>query len=113
MRMQTLIDDLLAYSRTNSAERKYENVDLNIIVEEVKSDLKEELQQKHAIIEATELCEVHIIPFQFRQLLQNLISNSLKYRKEGVPPHIQITYAYVKGADIDLQRCEHVRQIDT
>ena len=45
-RMQSLIEDLLAYSRTNTVERKFENTDLNKIVEEVKADLKEELQQK-------------------------------------------------------------------
>ncbi|HKR05358.1 MAG TPA: PAS domain S-box protein, partial [Bacteroidia bacterium] len=68
-RMQTLIEDLLTYSRANTAERKFEKTGLTKIVEEVKEDLKEELQQKHATIEAAEMCEVHIIPFQFRQLM--------------------------------------------
>ena len=89
-RMQTLIDDLLAYSRTNTSERKFENTNLNKIVDEVKSDLKEELQHKHATIETNEMCEVSIIPFQFRQLLHNLISNSLKFSIPGKPPHIKI-----------------------
>jgi PAS domain S-box-containing protein len=89
-RMQILIDDLLAYSRTNTSERKFENTHLNKIVDEVKADLKEELQQKHATIETHEMCEVSIIPFQFRQLLHNLISNSLKFSIPGKPPHIKI-----------------------
>ncbi len=66
-RMQTLIDDLLTYSRTNTAERKFETTDLNKIVEEVKEDLKEDLKDAQATIEATELCDANIIPFQFRQ----------------------------------------------
>ncbi len=96
-RMQTLIEDLLTYSRTNSVERKFIITNLNKIVEEVKADLNEELQQKHASIEATELCDANIIPFQFRQLFSNLISNSLKFSNPAYPPHIKIKSEIVKG----------------
>ena len=89
-RMQTLIADLLAYSRTSSAERKFENTDLNKIVEEIKIDLKEILLEKNATIEATELCEASIIPFQFHQLMHNLIGNALKFSNPKTPPHIII-----------------------
>ena len=90
LRMQTLIDDLLAYSRTNSIEKNFKLTDLNTIVEEVKADLKEELAQKEATIETSHLCKVKIIPFQFRQLLHNLISNALKFSNPGYPSHIKI-----------------------
>ena len=97
-RMQLLIEDLLTYSRTNTIERKFENTNLNKIVEEVKADLKEEImQQKHATIEATEMCEANIIPFQFRQLLHNLISNSLKFSHPEHDPHIKIKSEIAKG----------------
>lgn len=91
-RMQTLIDDLLAYSRSNAnaAHQKIETVDLNIILEEVREDLKEEIITTNAILETEELCMADIIPFQFRQMLHNLIGNSLKFSKPGVPPHIKI-----------------------
>ena len=97
-RMQTLIDDLLAYSRTNTSERKFELTDLNTIVEEVKDDLKEEILHKHAKIETSDLCEVSIIPFQFRQLLQNLISNALKFSDPARLPLIKITDRIARGA---------------
>ena len=48
--MQTLIDDLLAYSRTNVAERHHEKTDLNKIIEEVKEDLIEDIKEKHATV---------------------------------------------------------------
>jgi PAS domain S-box-containing protein len=96
-RMQTLIQDLLAYSRTSTEERKFEKTDLNIIVNEVREDLKEELKDKYATIEATALCEVPIIPFQFRQLLHNLISNSLKFSNPNNPPYIKIESEIAKG----------------
>ncbi len=89
-RMQHLIQDLLTFSRINAADRKFENTDFNIIIEEVKKEFKEAIAEKNAVIEVKELCEVHIIPFQFRQLMHNLISNALKFSKPNIPPHITI-----------------------
>jgi len=97
-RMQTLIDDLLTYSQTSTQERKFEKVDLNTIIEEVKEDLKEEFQHKHATIEVDEMCEANIIPFQFRQLLFNLLSNSLKFSNPKEAPHIAIESEIAEGA---------------
>ena len=97
-RMQQLIEDLLAFSRINTTERKFEKTDLNIIIEEVKIDLKDTIQEKHATIEATEICPGNIIAFQFSQLMYNLISNALKFSNPDIPPHIVITSRIVKGS---------------
>lgn len=78
-RMQTLIQDLLAYSRSSTTEPMLETTDVNVIIAQVKEDLKEELNDKHAKIDANHLGNAEIIPFQFRQLMHNLISNSLKF----------------------------------
>ncbi len=86
-RMQTLIEDLLSYSRNNSKDAKFELTSLASIIEEVKSNMKEELQQKNATIVATGMCDIRIIPFQFRQLFHNLISNSLKFSS---PEHLSL-----------------------
>lgn len=99
-RMQTLINDLLSYSRTNIQERKFEKTNLSKIIDEVKEDLKEELEQKNAIIESNDIGEVSIIPFQFRQLLYNLVSNSLKFSKPDIPAEIKIKSEIVKGSDL-------------
>jgi|GEM_PF-992579 len=103
-RMQTLIDDLLAYSRTTSTERKYESSDLKEIIDEIKTDLQEELQQKHANIEVGEMCTIDIIPFQFRQLLYNLIGNSLKFSSADRAPHIQIESKISHGSKFKSER---------
>lgn len=103
-RMQTLIEDLLAYSRTSTIERKFVKTDLNIIIEEVKADLKEAIQEKNATIEATDLYKVNIIPFQFRQLMYNLISNALKFSKPAVPPHIIITSDIKEGSQLHNEK---------
>jgi two-component system, chemotaxis family, CheB/CheR fusion protein len=95
-RMRQLIQDLLSFSRVTAAERIFENTDLNIIIDEIKNDFKEIMEEKKAIIVVDEICEVHIIRFQFRQLLHNLISNSLKFSKPGVPPLIRIESQNIK-----------------
>jgi PAS domain S-box-containing protein len=100
-RMQTLIQDLLAYSRTNTQERKFEKINLKNIIEDVKEDLEEELHQKQAIVEIGEMCEVKVIPFQFRQLLFNLISNSLKFSNAIDLPLIKINSEIAKGVQFD------------
>lgn len=103
-RMQTLIEDLLVYSRTNSTERKFEKIHLNSLVNEVKEDIREELQQKNATIETGNMCEATIIHFQFKQLLNNLISNSLKFCDVKKTPHIKIDSAIVSGDEFKNDR---------
>ena len=87
LHMQTLINDLLAYSRTKSSERTFENCDLKKIIREVTAALSEELIEREAAIEMDKLGHAYIIPFQFRQLLQNLITNSLKFSIPGLPAY--------------------------
>ncbi len=103
-RMQTLIQDLLAYSRTNTTEHKLEATNLNEIIAEVKDDLQEELKEKHATIEANQLGEADIIPFQFKQLMHNLIINSLKFSRPNHPPLIQIKSEIVNGIKFNNQK---------
>jgi len=103
-RMRILIEDLLAYSRTTNNEGQFEIKDLGQIVEEVKAGLQETLDEKQATIEASQMCEVRIVPFQFRQLLHNLLSNSLKFSAPGVPPHIEIKSHIIKtGPSNDIE----------
>ena len=89
-RMQRLIQDLLVFSRISIAERKFENIDLGIIIDEVVAEFKDKIADKKAVIEIKETCEVYVIPFQFRQLVHNLISNALKFSDPQRPPHIKI-----------------------
>jgi signal transduction histidine kinase len=102
LRMQTLIQDLLVYSSTTASDRKFEKCNLNLIVQEVMETLKEELLEKQAVIELVNLGEVTIIPFQFKQLLQNLITNSVKFRKPSETPQIMIKGKYIKYADAPI-----------
>ena len=103
-RMQNLIEDLLAFSRLNSIERKFENTDLGLIVEEVKNEFKETIQEKHGSIIVTKMCEATVIPFQFRQLMQNLIGNSLKFSHPKKPLRIIIKGTISAGKKFDNEQ---------
>ena len=103
-RMRQLIQDLLTFSHINTTERKFETTDLSLIVEEVKNELKETIQEKQVIIEANGMCEVNIIPFQFRQLLYNLIGNSLKFSKSEKPLRIIIKSSISKGNKLNNEQ---------
>jgi light-regulated signal transduction histidine kinase (bacteriophytochrome) len=99
-RMQTLIDDLLAYSRITTSERKFEITSLNDIIHAVLKDFEETISAKHATIEVLEVCDAFVIPFQFRQLIHNLIGNALKFSKPDSIPHIIVRSRNIKGSDV-------------
>jgi PAS domain S-box-containing protein len=103
-RMQLLIQDLLAYSRTNKKEKEFVTTNLNILVSGVTEDLEQFIQDKNATIKIGLLPELIVIPFQLRQLFTNLIANSLKFRRENCPLVIDIKSEKIKGTDINLPR---------
>jgi len=103
-RMQLLIDDLLAFSRINKMERIFERTELITIIDDVKDELKDCIKDKKATIEAVGLCSADIIPFQFRQLIYNLISNALKFSRANIPSEITIKSSIVKGSKLDNEK---------
>jgi light-regulated signal transduction histidine kinase (bacteriophytochrome) len=90
LRLRSLINDLLTYSRVTTKARPFVPVDLGRIAAEVMSDLQVTIEQADARIELGALPEVEADPTQMRQLLQNLLSNALKFRRPGVPPVVRI-----------------------
>lgn len=105
-RMQILIDDLLAYSRTNVEDRNFERVHLSNLIAEISEELSEDLEVYHAMIETGKLGYVTIIPFQFRQLLHNLIGNALKFSRPEKLPHIYITGTSGMGASFGIPKLD-------
>ena len=89
-RMQQLILDLLAFSRINTADLKFEITGLAKMVDEVMEELSERITEKRATVTTHNLGMASIIPFQFRQLMQNLISNALKFSHPNTDPVIII-----------------------
>ena len=99
-RMRILISDLLSYSRFTTPETHFEDTDAELILQEVKNDFSDTIRQKNVIIDSTPLPRMKVIPFQFRQLLTNIISNSLKFSRPGIQPHISIGVNMIKGGEI-------------
>jgi PAS domain S-box-containing protein len=91
VRMRSLINDLLTYSSVTTDARPFVAVDLGQIAQEVISDLQVTIEQADARVEVRDLPEIEADPTQMRQLLQNLLSNALKFQHEGVPPVIRIS----------------------
>lgn len=89
-RMQTLIDDLLSFSRVTTRGQAFVNVDLEQIVKDVLSDLEIRIEETKAKITCEGLPHVCADPLQMRQLFQNLLGNALKFHRLGVPPEIHV-----------------------
>jgi CHASE3 domain sensor protein len=89
-RMQTLLIDLVDYSRTIKGDKVFVETNLNKVLEETLQDFSSTIEEKKATIQIGNLPKIKAIPFQIKQLFINLISNSLKYSKEDVPPQISI-----------------------
>jgi chemotaxis family two-component system sensor kinase Cph1 len=90
VRMQTLIDSLLAYSRVTTKARSLEQVNLSKVVEEALSDLEVRIHETKGVVDVATLPIVNADRLQMVQLFQNLIGNALKFHREGVPPHVKI-----------------------
>ena len=90
-RMQTLINDLLDYSRVSTKVQPFASVDLNQILIQVISDLEIRLEKTQGKIECGDLPRVDADPVQMTQLFLNLINNALKFHKPGVLPVVKIS----------------------
>ena len=90
-RMQNLIQGLLMFSRVASKAKPFEPVNLSAVTREVLSDLEIRLKETGGMVETGDLDTVDADPLQVRQLFQNLLSNALKFHKEGEKPVIKVT----------------------
>ncbi len=96
-RMQTLINDLLTFSRVSTRAQPFAKVDLNNLIQDVISDLEYQIDRTQGKVEVNELPIIEADPTQMHQLLQNLINNALKFHKEGVPPVIRVSSMLLVG----------------
>lgn len=109
-RMRELIDDLLTYSKTTPNAESLGEVDLNEVVEEIAFLHKDELEQKKVRIERQRLPVINGVAFQFKQLLGNLINNSIKYRHPDREAVIEISCAEIRGFEINEQDADPARR---
>ncbi|HET6916357.1 MAG TPA: ATP-binding protein [Acidimicrobiales bacterium] len=89
-RMQRLIEDLLKFSRVSTQGRPFTQVDLGEIAGGVVSDLETQINDSGAVVRLGRLPTIEADALQMQQLLQNLISNAIKFAKPGVPPEVDV-----------------------
>jgi light-regulated signal transduction histidine kinase (bacteriophytochrome) len=90
-RMQTLIDDLLAYSRVSTQGKLFTSVDLGKVCSEVIGDLETRIDTMQAQVHVSTLPTITADATQMRQLLQNLIGNALKFQVPGRRPEVSVS----------------------
>jgi signal transduction histidine kinase len=89
-RLNNLIKDLLQYSRVNRMDIGLEHIDLHDVVDVVKNNLAEEIKKESAQIEILHLPMLRGNYSQMVQLMQNIISNAIKFNNKQIPPIIKI-----------------------
>jgi signal transduction histidine kinase len=98
--MNTMIDDILDLSALSKKEH-FEKYNLQNILSETLDTLEQLIEDSKATINYKDLPYAIVIPSQMQQLLQNLISNSIKFSKKEEQPIINITHEYVAEANTE------------
>lgn len=109
VRMQTLISDILAFSRINNEKESFVNYNLNLIFQEVLDELDGSIQEKSAKIEKQDLPFIDVNPGLIRPLFFNLLSNALKYSRKGVPPVIQVRSEMISATTSNKEPIQYCR----
>ena len=91
-RVSLLASDLLAYTEAAGLEREpVTPVDAGRVLEQVLRNLQSAVQESQGTITVDPLPLVAVKETHLQQLLQNLIGNALKYRKDDEPPHVHVS----------------------
>jgi light-regulated signal transduction histidine kinase (bacteriophytochrome) len=100
-RMQTLINDLLNYSRVSTRGQPFVTVDCSAVLKQAIANLQVAIEESGAVITHDLLPEVIADATQLTQVFQNLISNAIKFR-QNLPPKIHIG-VLKRGVDADKE----------
>ena len=84
-RMYALVDDLLMYSRVETSVLPFAPVEMDQVMITVLKDLGEAIEASAATVTAGDLPEVHADHQQMVQLLENLVGNAIKFRRDDAP----------------------------
>ncbi len=90
LRMRSLIDDLLQFTRMEFKDKSYEVTDLKKVVENVLDDLEARIKETGGKINLKSLPVIEADPLQMYQLFLNIIGNALKFHRKGVPPVVNL-----------------------
>lgn len=98
-RMQSLINDLLSFSRHSMSSSDFKKTDLNVLAREAVGELEIEIEKSNAVVHISNLPQIVAVPNLIQQLFYNLVSNAIKFRRKSVSPVIQISSEKVSAAE--------------
>ena len=98
-RMQGLIQDVVDYISLINSEEPQQSIDLNALLFDVQNNLQKTITSKNVVITVAELPEITGYPFQVQLLFTNLIHNSIKFSREGIPPEVNITGEKIRATN--------------
>ena len=90
-RMQQLIQDLLAYSKVSNQPQKLQPIDCNSVLKQVMENLQIAIVEKQVALTYDSLPTVMGSETQLIQLLQNLISNAIKFIRPDITPKVNVS----------------------
>lgn len=114
-RMQVLIEELLSFSRVSRPGLVVEKINMNELVKEVLDDLDAQIRRESAEVKVTKIPSIRGEHTQIKRLIQNLISNAIKFHKPGRAPRIEISARTLRGSQVSEEfqfqamRPEYVR----
>lgn len=108
-RMTQLIQDLLSYSRAHNYAAEINAVNLNDTLKEIRDQYEDKMAEVNLTLNVGELPVIKGASFQFYQLFENLLSNSIKYRKSTADPIVKIYASTISGEKIEVAGADRNR----
>jgi signal transduction histidine kinase/CHASE3 domain sensor protein len=103
IRMQTLIEDLLAFSRLSQSKDVFQRIDMNAIMKDVEEDLDSQIKREQAVLKIGEIPFLTGEKIQIKRLFQNLINNAIKFHKPNEVPIVEVFGRSVKWLEVKNQ----------
>jgi signal transduction histidine kinase/CHASE3 domain sensor protein len=103
VRMQSLIEDLLAFSRLSQSKDVFQRIDMNKIMEEVQEDLDIQIKREQAVVKIDKIPFLTGEKMQIKRLFQNLVNNAIKFHKPNEAPVVEVFGKNLKWMEIKKQ----------
>lgn len=100
MRMQTLIEDLLAFSRVSRSSDIFQPLNMNQLMTEIQDDLDIQIKRERAVVKLGKVPPLTGEKMQVKRLFQNLINNAIKFHKPNEIPIVEVFGKAVKWQEI-------------
>jgi signal transduction histidine kinase len=97
VRLQTLIKDIMTFSKISAEKGTFKVSDMTELVNDVVTEMEDEVKERHASVSVEQLPELPVNPTLIRPLFHNLIHNALKYSRANIDPVIRIYSEYDAG----------------